>query len=197
MIEGDRGIQMSLRYTMGDVASQANIEQFLQILGLTFQQPSNLYLTGDAVLVHLGLRAGTSPTLGLVVEATEEEAMTAAIQRSAERVHLTVAFTSPEDFIPIPWTWQDRSQYVGPYGYIDVFYFDYISLGLSKIAQGSEQDLNDVWLLVRQKLLSLHDLDNAYLEIQPRMGRKPYDHIQPHQFAQRYAQVRKWLMQNI
>lgn len=186
---------MSLRYS-NDIVSQASIEQFLQVLSMTFQQPSNLYLTGDAVLVHLGLRASISTTLGLVVEAADEEQMMNAIKHCAERVHLTAVFTSPEDFIPIPWTWQDHAPYVGPYGYIDVFYFDYISLALSKIAQGSEQDLNDVWLLVRQRLLSLHDLDNAYLEIQPRMGRKPYDHVQPQQFAQRYSQVRKWLQRN-
>jgi hypothetical protein len=187
---------MSLRSTTGDVVSQANIEQFLQILAATFQQPSNLYLTGDAVLVHLGLRSSTSTTLSVLIEAADEEKMSHAIRRSAERVHLTAAFSSPEDTIPIPWTWQDHAPYVGPYGYIDVFYFDYISLALSKIAQGSERDLNDVWLLVRQRLLSLHALDNAYLEIQPRMGRKPYDHIQPQQFAQRYSQVRKWLQRN-
>ena len=187
---------MSLRYSANDVVSQASIEQFLQILAAAFQQPSNLYLTGDAVLVHLGLRSSTSTTLSLVIEATDETRMTAAILRSVERVHLSAALTSPEDIIPIPWTWQDRSQYIGPYGYIDLYYFDYISLALSKIAQGSEQDLNDVWLLVRRGLLSLHDLDNSYLEIQPRMGRKPYDHIQPQHFAQRYAQVRKWLLRN-
>ena len=187
---------MSLRYTANDGVSQASIEQFLQVLAMTFQQPSNLYLTGDAVLVHLGLRPSTSTTIGLVIEAADETKMTAAIMQSAERVHLTAAFTSPEDVIPIPWTWQEHAPYIGPYGYIDVFYFDYVSLALGKIALGSEQDLNDVWLLVRQKLLSLHDLDNSYLEIQPRMGRKPYDHVQPQQFAQRYAQVRKWLVRN-
>ncbi|HEY0756630.1 MAG TPA: hypothetical protein VGD98_21940 [Ktedonobacteraceae bacterium] len=187
---------MSLRYSTSDVVSQASIEQFLQVLAMAFQQPSNLYLTGDAVLVHLGLRSSTSTTLNLVMETSDEEKMTQAIRRSSERVNLSTAFTSPEDVIPIPWTWQEHAPYVGPYGYIDVFYFDYISLALSKIALGSEQDLNDVWLLVRQKLLSLNNLDNAYLEIQPRMGRKPYDHVQPQQFAQRYAQVRKWLMRN-
>lgn len=187
---------MSLRYSANDVVSQASIEQFLQVLAMTFQQPSNLYLTGDAVFVHLGLRSSTSTTLNLVIEASDEEGLTTAIRRSVERVHLTAALASPEDVIPISWTWQDRAPYVGPYGYIDVFYFDYISLALSKIALGSEQDLNDVWLLVRQRLLSLNDLDDAYLEVQPRMGRKPYDHVQPQQFAQRYSQVRKWLLHN-
>jgi hypothetical protein len=187
---------MSLRYPANDVVSPASIEQFLQALAQAFQQPSNLYLTGEAAFVHLGLRSSTSTTLSMVIEATDETRMTSAIIRSAERLRLSAAFTSPEDVIPISWTWQDRSQYIGPYGYIDVYYFDYISLALSKIAQGSEQDLNDIWLLVRRRLLSLHDLDNAYLEIQPRMGRKPYDHVQPQQFAQRYAQVRKWLLHN-
>lgn len=188
---------MSLRYTAGDAVSQANIEQFLQILAMNFQQPSNLYFTGDTVLVHLGLRPSMTNTLSLVVEATEDEQMTSAVKRSAERLNLHVAFASPEDLIPIPWTWQDRSLFLGPYGYIDVYYFDFVSLALGNIALGSEQHLNDIWLLVRQQLLSLHDLDNAYLEVQPRMGRKPYDHIQPQQFAQRYAQVRKWLSRNV
>lgn len=188
---------MSMHYTASEFVSQANIERFFQILATNFQQPSNLYLTGDAVLVHLGLRAGRDTTLSLIVEAADEHEMTTAVRRSAEQVHLNVTFTSPEDLIPIPWTWQDRAHYVGPYGYIDVFYFDVVSLALGKISQGTEQDFNDIWLLAHQKFLSLHDLDNAYLDVQPRMGRKPYDHIQPQKFAQRYAQVRKWLVRNM
>jgi hypothetical protein len=187
---------MSMRTTASNVVTQTSIEQFLQTLAMTFQQPCNLYLTGEAVLVHLGLRGGISSTVSMVVETANDEVMLGTIRRCAERVHLTPYFTSPEDHVPIPWSWQDRAQFVGAYGYIDVYYFDYISLALSKIALGSEQDLNDVWLLVRQQYLSLHELDNAYLEIQPRMGRKPYDNVEPQQFAQRYAQVRKWLQRN-
>jgi hypothetical protein len=186
-----------MRYTSAYVISRENIEQFLHILARQFQQPSNLYLTGNAVLVHMGLRTSTTNILQLVVETADESGMVAQIQRSAEALHLTVEFTSPEDFVPIPWNWQDQARYVGPYGYIDVFYFDFVSLALGRIAQGSDLDLHDVWLLLQHKLLTLHDLDNAYLEVQPRMGRKPYDHIQPQQFAGRYAQIRKWLVKKL
>lgn len=188
---------MSMRYSPTSTISRANIEQFLQTLGKHFQQPSNLYLAGEAALVHLGLRNGTTSTLNVVIETTDEPMMVTYIQRCAEQVHLSVDFTSPEDVVPIPWTWQDRSRYVGPYGYIDVFYFDFVSLALSNMLQGGEQNLNDVWLLVRQRLVTLNDLDEAYLEVQPRMGRKPYDQIQPRQFAEHYAQVRKWLVRNV
>lgn len=187
---------MSMRYTSAYVITRANIEQFLQALARQVPEPSNLYLTGNAVFVHLGLRASTNNILQLVVETTDDEQMTALMQRCASSLHLNLEFSSPEDLVPIPWTWQDQARYVGPYGYIDVFYFDFVSLALSKLAQGSESDLNDIWLLVQQKLLTLHALDDAYLEIQPRLGRKPYDHIQPLHFAEYYAQVRKWLVKN-
>lgn len=187
---------MSMRYTSAYVVSHENIEQFLHLLARQFPEPSNLYLTGNAIFAHLGLRPSTTNVLQLVVETTDEERMITLMQRCASSLHLNVEFSSPEDLIPIPWTWQDQAKYVGPYGYIDVFYFDFVSLALSKIAQGSQSDLNDVWLLVQQRLLSLHSLDDAYLEVQPRMGRKPYDHIQPEQFAEYYAQVRKWLVKN-
>jgi hypothetical protein len=187
---------MSMRYTSAYVVSHENIEQFLHLLARQFPEPSNLYLTGNTVFAHMGLRPGTTNILQLVVETTDEERMIALMQRCANSLHLNVEFSSPEDFIPIPWTWQDQAKYIGPYGYIDVFYFDFVSLALSKIAQGSQSDLNDVWLLVQQRLLSLHALDDAYLEVQPRMGRKPYDHIQPAQFVEYYAQVRKWLVKN-
>jgi hypothetical protein len=187
---------MNMRYASAYVISRVNIEQFLQLLGAQFQQPSNLYLTGNAVPVHLGLRAGTTNILQLVVETDDEARMSAVISRCAEAVHLNVEFASPEDLLPIPWTWQDTSQYIGPYGYIDAFYFDFVSLALGKIAQGGEADLQDAWLLVQHKVVSLHELDNAYLDIQPRMGKKPYDHIQPQQFATYYARVRKWLQRN-
>jgi hypothetical protein len=188
---------MSMRYPSTYATSRANIEQFLQTLARYFQQPSNLYLIGEAALVHMGLRAGTTNTLNLVIETADEPRMVLYIQRCAEQLHLNVDFSSPENIIPIPWIWQDRSKYVGPYGYIDVFYFDFLSVALSSLVEGNEQDLNDIWLLIRQKIMTLNDLDEAYLEIQPLVGKKPYDHIQALQFAERYSQVRKWLVRNV
>lgn len=186
-----------MRYTSAYVISRENIEQFLRTLARLFQHPGNLYLTGNAVLVHMGLRTSTTNILQLVVETADETGMVTLMQRSAQALHLNLEFSSPADFIPVPWNWQDQARYLGPYGYLDVFYFDIVSLALSKIALGSELDLRDVWLLLQQQLLTLHNLDNAYLDVQPRMGRKPYDHIQPQQFAGRYAQIRKWLVKNL
>jgi hypothetical protein len=189
--------KMNMRHIPAYVLSRANIEQFLHALARQFPQPSNLYLVSHAALVHLGLRSSTTNILHLTIETADEASMIAAIHRCAEALHLNVEFTSPKDALPIPWNWQDQSRYLGPYGYIDVFYFDFVSMALNGIVQGTRSDIHDVWLLVQQKIITLHDLDNAYIEVQPHMGRKPYDYIQPQQFAERYAQVRKWLVQNI
>lgn len=184
-------------YTSAYVISRENIEQFLQLLARQFQLPGNLYLTGNAVLVHLGLRTSTTNILQLVAETADEPGLLALMQHGAAALHLTLEFSSPADVVPIPWDWQNQAHYLGAYGSLDVFYFAIVSLALSKITLGSERDLHDVWLLLEHQLLTLHTLDNAYLDVQPRMGRKPYDHIQPQQFAGRYAQIRKWLVKNL
>jgi len=76
---------------------------------------------------------------------------------------------------------------------VDVFYFDFYSLALSKISPGSDRDLIDVKLLVQQKVISLEGLDAAYNEVLPRVGKRPYINLDPQKFAERYAAVRQQL----
>lgn len=88
-----------------------------------------------------------------------------------------------------------QAKYVGRYGSVDVFYFDFYSLALSKISRGSDRDLIDVKLLLQHKLITLDELDTAYQEILPRMGKRPYINLDPQKFASRYAQIRQELSQ--
>jgi len=76
---------------------------------------------------------------------------------------------------------------------VDVFYFDFYSLALSKISPGSDRDLIDVKLLVQQKVISLEGLDAAYNEVLPRVGKRPYINLDPQKFAERYAVARQQL----
>jgi len=189
--EGQECSQMSMRHN----ATRADIEKFLKALGKTFRKPGRLYLAGGAALVHMGLRPGSTLDIDVVIETTDEDEMVMAIRRLVEQMQLNIEFSSPGDFIPLPSQWMAQARYIGRYGSVDAFYFDFYSLALSKISRGSDRDLIDVKLLVQQKNITLEGLDAAYNEVLPRMGKRPYINLNPQKFAERYTIVRQQLQQ--
>ncbi len=177
------------------IPSKADIEKFLEALGNSFRKPGRLYLAGGAALVHIGLRPGSTMDIDVAIEASDEDEMVTAIRKSVEKMQINVKFASPGDSIPLPAQWMAQARYVGRYGSIDVFYFDFYSLALSKISRGNDRDLIDVQLLLQQKLITLEELDAAYNEVLPGMGKRPYINLNPQRFAERYALVRQKLQE--
>ena len=182
---------MSMRHNV----TKADIEKFLDALGKSFHKPGRLYLAGGAALVHFGLRSGFTMDIDVAIEASDEDEMVTAIRRLVEKMQINVEFASPGDFIPLPTQWMAQARYVGRYGSIDVFYFDFYSLALSKISRGNERDLIDVQLLFQKKLITLEELDAAYNEVLPRMGKRPYINLNPQRFTERYALIRQKLQE--
>lgn len=183
--------EMSMRHTV----TKVDIEQFLNVLGKNFRKPGRLYLVGGAALVHMGLRGGSTLDIDVVVESANEDEMVTAIRRIVDQAQINIEFASPEDFIPIPAQWTSQARYIGRYGSVDVFYFDFYSIALSKIARGTDRDLVDVKLLVQQQVIMLAGLDAAYTEVLPRMGKRPYINLDPQRFTERYRLVRQQLEQ--
>jgi len=189
--EGQECSEMSMRHD----ATKADIEKFLKGLGKAVREPGRLYLAGGAALVHMGLRSGSTLDIDVVIETTDEDEMVKVIRGLVEQMQLNIEFSSPGDFIPLPSQWMAQARYIGRYGSVDVFYFDFYSLALSKISRGSDRDLIDVKLLVQQKVISLEGLDAAYNEVLPRMGKRPYINLDPQKFAERYTVARQQLQQ--
>jgi hypothetical protein len=181
--------------SMRNNATKADIEKFLNALGKVFRKPGRLYLAGGAALVHMGLRPGSTLDIDVVIETTAEDEMVKAIRQLVEQMQLNIEFSSPEDFIPLPSQWMAHAKYIGRYGSLDAFYFDFYSLALSKISRGSDRDLIDIKLLVQQKIITMEELDAAYQEVLPRMGKRPYINLNPQKFADRYAIVRQQLLE--
>jgi hypothetical protein len=175
--------------------TRADIEAFLDFLGKSFHKAGRLYLAWGAALVHMGIRQGATMDIDVAIEASDEDEMVTAIRRIVEQMQINVEFASPGDFIPLPTQWMSQAHYVGRYGEVDVFYFDFYSLALSKISRGNDRDLIDVKLLLQQKVITLEELDAAYREVLPRMGKRPYINLDPQRFAERYAIVRQQLQQ--
>lgn len=186
--EGD---DMSMRQHVG----RQDIEQFFVQLGRT-HLPGRVYLTGGAALVHRGIRPGQ--TLDIDIQITSDPAnLTSQIAQIKQRLNMNIEFASPGDFIPLPAHWESRSEFIGRYGQIDIFYFDWYSIALSKMQRANRQDVVDVQLLVRGGVIEVKELDAFYQDILAKIGVPPYDRLLPNlsqqQFSQHYQAVRSLL----
>jgi Nucleotidyltransferase of unknown function (DUF6036) len=169
------------------------IESFLQQLGRTFRKPARLYLVGGAALVHMGVRSGFTQDIDVQVSGASEGDLIVAIQRMIEHMQVNVEFASPVDFIPLPRQWEAHARFVGRYGTIDVFYFDFYSIALSKMERGNNRDIGDVKLLVQQGIITLDELDNAFQEVLAQLGKGRYPRLTPKRFTERYQAIRHLL----
>jgi hypothetical protein len=157
------------------------------------RKPGRLYLVGDAALVHAGVRPGFTVDIDVQVGGKNEGELIVAIQRLIQQMQINVEFASPADFTPLPSDWEIHAQYVGRYGEIDVFYFDFYSIALSKIERGNSRDIADFRLLVQQKIITLDELDVAYQEVLAQLGQGRYPKLTPQRFSERYLNIRKLL----
>lgn len=192
----DEGEQECSAMSMRPNVTKADIDRFLNALGKNFRKSGRLYLAGGAALVHMGIRSGSTMDIDVTIEtaeAADEDEMVLAIRRIVEQMQVNVEFASPGDFIPLPSQWMAQAKFVGRYGQVDVFYFDFYSLALSKISRGSDRDLIDIKLLLQQKLITWEGLDAASNEIVPRMGKRPYFNVNPQRFAERYTMAQQLL----
>jgi hypothetical protein len=182
---------MSMRQRVG----QQEIELFLVQVGRT-RQPGRLYLVGGAAMVHRGIRPGQ--TLDIDIQITVDPAnLTAQIAQLKQRLNMNIEFASPADFMPLPAQWETRSEFLKRYGQVDVFYFDWYSIALSKMQRANRQDVVDVQLLVRQGFLDLAELDRLYQDVLGKIGQPPYDRLLPNlsqqQFSLHYQAIRQLL----
>lgn len=148
---------------------------FLQRLGQCFRHSATLYLVGGASLL---LAAGKTSTFDIDLQfSTDQQYHTEFIRclRTVGReLGVPVELASPEQFIPLPAGFQDRRRYVGRYGLLDVFHFDFISIALAKIHRGNEKDFDDVARMVQAGLVDLSALESSLAQILP-----DYEFYQP------------------
>jgi hypothetical protein len=179
---------MSMRQNVG----RGDIEDFLTQVGRT-RQPGRLYITGGAALVHRGIRTGRTLDIDLQIAVDPADLM-GHIARLKQKLNINIEFASPGDFMPLPTQWEARSEFVKRYGQVDVFYFDWYSIALSKIQRGSGQDVLDIRSLVQQGFIEPGELDRLYQDVLNKIGVPPYDRLFPNlsrqQFTQRYQSVR-------
>ena len=169
---------------------QKAIQHFFQQLGRLRGVQGKIYICGGAALVHAGIRQSTTQDIDILLI---PDSFDQQIAQFARQQHVTLEFASPGDFIPLPAQWQRHCRYVGKFGGLEVYYFDFLSSALAKIERATQRDIQDVQELVQQGVIHLHELDAAYQEIIVQMGKGRYSHQSPRRLQQNYVRIRPLL----
>ena len=155
------------------LADRARIEFFLRRLGERFRRPARLYLVGGTTMVYEGFREQSLDIdLTMDVPSADHAELIQAIRALKDELALNVEEASPGEFIPLPNGYRERAQFIGRFGSVDVFHFDLYSTALSKIARGTEEDLNDVVALLRADRIAMSELERYWEEIRPRVAKE-------------------------
>jgi hypothetical protein len=162
------------------LADADRIRALMRALGRAANEPGRAFLTGGATAVLLGWRATTIDIdLKLV---PDQDSVLRAIPRLKESLQANVELAAPDDFIPVPASWQDRSLFIAHEGRLDFYHFDLASQALAKIERGHAQDLTDVRVMLERGLVDPRRLRDDFAAIEPQFYRYPA--IDPKSFRQ-------------
>ncbi len=150
-------------------------------IGNSAEGPGRIYLVGGSTALLLGVRA---QTIDIDIKLDPEpKGVFESIARLKESLSLNVELASPDQFIPPLPGWQGRSEFIGRWGQVDFFHYDFYAQALSKILRGHDKDLSDAKALVSLGKVVPSLLIKYFLAIQPDLLRYPA--INPHDFESR------------
>lgn len=156
------------------------IEQFMRQVGAA-GDPGRAYFTGGVTAVLQGWRPTTVDVD--ITFVPEQDRVLRALPRLKQELDLNVELVSPEDFIPVPAGWVDRSLFVAQEGQLSFFHFDPYSQVLAKLERAHAQDLADVRSFVGSGLVDPLQALARFDEIEPDLYRYPA--VDPRAFRDR------------
>jgi hypothetical protein len=92
-----------------------------------------------------------------------------------------VEIVAPSHFIPELPGWQDRSSFVGRWGRLSVYHYDFYAQALAKIERGEEKDFKDVREMVSRGLVRPEEAWRLFRSIEPSLYQYPA--LNPRSFA--------------
>jgi hypothetical protein len=156
---------------MRDVVDAGRLREFMRALGREAATAGTVYLAGGATAVLIGWRESTVDIDIKLVP--DQDAVLRAIPVLKERLSLNVELAAPDDFIPAPEGWIDRSPFVATEGRLTFRHFDLYSQALAKIERGHARDLEDVRAMVQRGLVETTRLRGFFTTIEDRLYKYP------------------------
>lgn len=156
---------------MRELADKARIEAFATALAREATSETDVFLVGGTSAVLIGWRA-TTMDVDLVMR-PESDAMMRAIPALKERLQINVELASPDQFIPVPAGWEQRSPVIVRIGRVTFRHYDFSAQALAKIERGHTRDLSDVDAMLAHGLITSGTVRRMYAQIEPELYRFP------------------------
>lgn len=146
-----------------------------------------LYLVGGTSLLLVAAKTATLDMgLQYEVDPSDHTEFVHCIRQVSRQMAIPVERASPSHFIPLPAGYAERHQFIGRYGQLDVFHFDFYSVALSKLHRGNEKDFTDVIAMVQRDLVSLPQLKQYFAEVLAQLEIRDIG-ARPEAFARKFA----------
>ena len=146
------------------------LQDFLEQLGRCYRRSGRLYLVGGSSLILVDAKVSTLDIdLEFDIPDEYQNEFILCLREISRQRQLPVEQASPEQFIPLPQGYQDRHQFIGRYGSLDVFHYDFYSVALSKLHRGNEKDYADVIEMVKQGLITAQQLRDQFNRVLPKL----------------------------
>ena len=156
---------------MDNSLTRQKLVEFLSRLGSKVRSKGTCYLTGGASALLVGWR---ETTLDVDVKFDPEPAGAFdAIPELKKSLQINIELASPDDFIPVADNWKSNSPFVGQYGDLSVYHFDFTAQAMSKIEREHPKDLIDVKEMLSRGLTSREKLAATLATIRPLIKRYP------------------------
>jgi hypothetical protein len=168
-----------------EVADRDRIDRFLNALAREATTDTQVFLVGGTSAVLIGWRSATVD-VDLVMRPESDELLR-AIPRLKERLNINVELASPDQFIPVPPGWEDRSPLISRIGRLTIRHYDFVAQALSKIERGHARDLDDVQAMIARGLITLSQVRDQFSRIEPELYRFPA--IDPGSFREAVDEV--------
>lgn len=167
-------------------ADARKIRRLLRELGRRARGPGCVYLVGGASALLEGWRTSTVD-VDLKLD-PEPRGIFEAIAELKTEMDLNIELASPDQFLPPPPDWRERSRFIAPHGKVDFYHYDFRTQALAKLARGLDRDLDDARAMLHRGLVTRAELTAALEWMRPGLIR--YPGLDPEAFAGR---VRRFL----
>lgn len=170
---------------MRDVVTKAGVDAFLEALARDATVDTDVFVVGGTSAVIVGWRQ-TTIDVDLVIR-PESDAMLRAIPALKERLRLNVELASPDQFMPVPPGWEERSPVIRRIGRVTVRHYDFCAQALAKLERGHARDLADVQAMHARGLINSADVRAMFARMEPELYRFPA--IDPPSFRQAVDEI--------
>ncbi|MGH2871958.1 MAG: DUF6036 family nucleotidyltransferase [Solirubrobacteraceae bacterium] len=152
-------------------ATAPRVCALLDALGARAAPGSRAFLAGGASAVLCGWRESTRD-VDITLDGDVEPVLR-AIAELKDELDINVELAGPQDFLPAPPDWRERSPSVGLFGSLAVHHTDFTLQALAKLQRGFDQDLDDVAQMTARGLTDGERLRALLDEIESELYRTP------------------------